>query len=130
MDPSRAAVRHLAGKYFMGHDAVVSDQDRRSDLERVRELSTQLSAAYRTNGVAHLADQYEHMASVASALLASKFDQSMLNNLSAMTPGGPDWLNPKAVDSGALRKPWQDEVAGLDAAHREAALELRVIGHY
>ncbi|MDO8388935.1 MAG: hypothetical protein Q7V57_00475 [Actinomycetota bacterium] len=106
----------------------MSDHDRRSEVERVRELSTQLSAAYRTNGVGHLADQYEYMASVASALLASTSDQPMLNNLSAMTPGGPDWLNPKAADFGALREPWQDEVAVLDAAHREAALELRVIG--
>jgi len=45
-----------------------------------------------------------------------------------MTPGRPDWLNPKAADFDAWREPWQDEVALLDVAHREAALALRVIG--
>lgn len=112
----------------MGHDALVSDYERRSQVERVRELSAQISATYRANGATRLADQYEAMASAASLLLASSFDQSALSNLSAMTPGRPDWLNPKAADFGALREPWQGEVAGLDAAHRDAALDLRVIG--
>jgi hypothetical protein len=38
-------------------------------------------------------------------------------------------LNPKSADFGALREPWQAEMAVVDAAHRDAARDLRVIGN-
>jgi hypothetical protein len=95
----------------------------------VHRLSAQIADVYRSNGVTWIADHYEAMAAAAARLLESGFDQSALSSLSAMAPGRPDWLNPKAVDFGMPREQWQDEIASLDAAHREAALALRVIGN-
>lgn len=99
-----------------------------SQLAIVRRLSAEIADLYRANDAARLADQYTAMALAASELLASGFDQSALSSLSAMTPGRPDWLNAKAADFDARREPWQDEVASLDAEHRSAALNLRVVG--
>jgi hypothetical protein len=107
---------------------MVVASERERQVELVRRLSTQIAGLYRANEAAWLADQYASMAAAASEVLASGFDQSALNSLSAMTPGPPDWLNAKAADFGAMRAAWQDEVALLDPQHRAAALGLRVVG--
>jgi hypothetical protein len=42
-------------------------------------------------------------------------------------PSGPDWLNPRALNYGVMRKPFQGEVVRLHPLASGAASDLRTV---
>src|SRR5690242_452284 len=90
-----------------------SDDERRQQLSQLARLCSTISEALRSHGEAWPASLFAERAERANRLLAEGWDRTSLTDVSAQFPAGPDWLNPKAVDFGAPRKSWQDDVAAL-----------------
>ena len=107
-----------------------SDDERRQQLERLAGLSSAMSEALSLHGESWPASMFADRAELANRLLRAGWDREALTNLSAQFPACPDWLNPKAVDFGAPREPWQDEVAALHSRASRVALELRAVATY
>ncbi len=69
---------------------------------------------------------YEAVAEEAHRLFTTRTtSREDLHRLSRALPEAPEWLNPKAVDSGLPTEPWQQKVAPLHRRARELALSLR-----
>ena len=107
-----------------------SDDERREQLGQLAGLCSALAAALTSHGDSWQASMFAGRAELANRLLRAGWDREALTTLSAQFPAGPDWLNPKAVDFGAPREPWQDEVAALHAQASRVALEVRAVATY
>lgn len=107
-----------------------SDEDRRRQLGELGDLCSSIAEALRTNGDTRSASAFEERTQLAQRCLASGWDQRSLNDIGARFPSGPDWLNPKAVDFGSPREPWQEEVAVLHARASRLALAVRAVATF
>jgi hypothetical protein len=72
-------------------------------------------------------EQFRARAEAAQHLLSAGFARQDLNDVGGQFPTGPWWLNPKALDSGSPREPWQEEVATLHAEASTTATDLRAV---
>lgn len=102
-----------------------SDAERRRQLGGLAGLCSSIAQALREHGETWSASAFEERAQLAQHCRTSGWDQQSLNQVGARFPTGPDWLNPKAVDFGRPREPWQEEVADLHARASRLALAVR-----
>ena len=107
-----------------------SDDERRHQLTQLAGLCSTISQALRAHGETWPASKFEERAELANRLVAAGWNRDSLTEASAQFPSGPGWLNPKGVDFGAPREPWQEEVAALHAQAARLALELRAVATY
>jgi hypothetical protein len=91
----------------------LTPEDREAQLCDLELLCDRIADLLAEHGDTYNADLIGARADGARELQATGYSQSELNELAGGFPSGPDWLNPKALDYGAPRKPWQDEVARL-----------------
>lgn len=91
--------------------------------ECCREIAEELA---RHPEEASRARSYEALADEAHRLFATRTtSREDLHALSRALPEAPEWLNPKAIDSGLPTERWQDRVGPLDERACELALSLR-----
>jgi hypothetical protein len=96
------------------HEFTPEDREARlCDLELLCDRIADLLAEH---GDTYNAELIRARADRARELQARSYTQAKLNELAGAFPTGPDWLNPKALDYGEHRKPWQNEVARLHAS--------------
>jgi hypothetical protein len=105
------------------------DLDRREQLLRCAGLGTELADLHARHDHPTAA-AYRAMSDEAQALLDDGFDADQLRRLARLLPGAPDWMNPKAIDSGLPVQPWQPDAADLRARLADVALELRATARY
>ena len=82
---------------------------------------------FRANGDSRSADMYEGLANGAAHLLCDGYTQDDLNELSALMPASPAWLDPRAADFDMHRGTWQVDLGPVVAKCRRTAVELRTL---
>lgn len=102
-----------------------SKSEREAQLARFETLCSKLADLYAVNGETYEAAAFAERAHRAAALQTAGWSQSDLNELGGQFPDGGWWLNPKDVDYGAPRLPWQHEVARLHPRAKATADDLR-----
>lgn len=94
--------------------------------ESCRELAEILS---RHPQASSRAGSYEALAEEADRLIKTRTpSRDDLHRLSRALPEAPEWLNPKAVDSGLPTERWQKKFGRIHTRTRELALWLRAVG--
>lgn len=106
------------------------DDERRRQVEELAKLCWSLAEILRAHGEEWPASMFAERAQAADRLIADGWDQAALTDLGARFPEGVEWLNPKAVDYGAARQPWQEEVAAIHAKARRLALDVRAVATF
>ena len=120
----------LASRSRRGQSARVAERpkDHARELESVQTLGRQLSDLFDAHSMGWFASAYAAIATAAATCLSDGYDQADLNELTAMTPARPEWLDPRAPAYNLRREPWMEEAAQLEHEFRRATLSLRVIG--
>jgi hypothetical protein len=99
---------------------------------RVRQLQTaaalaeELAETYRLGDDGALQAGYSRYGGKSRVLAAQSFSQADLNEAASRVPGGPSWLDPRAM--GAALSGHRSVVAGLDSEFRDAVHLLSVVG--
>lgn len=106
-----------------------TENDRLEQLSEFGECCLELAKILsRHPREAGRAEGYEALAEEASRLLATKTtDRDDLHRLSRALPDAPEWLNPKAVDSGLPTEHWHEKFGRVHSRARELALSLRAV---
>ena len=104
----------------------MTSEDRRAQLTEFESLCSQLAKTFEQNGDRLSAEAFGIKARHAARLIDEGFNQAELNELGGQLPV-TTWLNPKAVDFGAPRLPWQDDVAELRSRAQDVAWSLRAV---
>ena len=106
-----------------------TEDDRLAQLREFGECCLELAEIFaRHPREAWRAGSYEALANEALRLFTTRTTtRDDLHALSRALPEAPDWLNPKAVDSGLPTEQWQARVAPLHGRARELALQLRAV---
>ena len=124
---SRTGQSERVRRWWRRTNRGTSREERVRQLEKVRDLASQISDQFRANGDTRSADLYADLGNGAVALLRDGFAQDDLNELSSLMPNDPWWLDPRAADYNAPRAQWQTQVAPVVSACRGAVLDLRII---
>ncbi|MDQ3914559.1 MAG: hypothetical protein M3323_04395 [Actinomycetota bacterium] len=85
-------------------------------------LSRHPREAWRAGSYTALAEEAHHLFTTKTT---SRDD---LHRLSRALPEAPEWLNPKAIDSGLPTERWQKKMGRIHSRARELALSLRAVG--
>ena len=109
-----------------GNERRFTSEDRIAQLTEFESLCSRLTKTFEQNGDRLSAAAFDIKARHAARLIDEGFDQADLNELGGQLPFTM-WLNPKAVDFGAPRLPWQDEVAELHSQAQGVAWNLRAV---
>jgi hypothetical protein len=122
--------RHVAREPGEQSYRSYDEGDHRKQLKRFARVSAELSDMHSRNGDPAAAASYQARSDEAQTLLADGFQHEQLKELALRLPGAPDWMNPKAIDSGLEVEPWQRDAAELRDRLVKAALQLRATGRY
>jgi hypothetical protein len=106
---------------------VFTAEDRVQQLGTLARLCDRLAALFSEHRDDSSAGEYRARAEAARHLLTVGWTRDDLNEFGGRFPRGPEWLNPKALDSGLSREPWQDEVATLHSEAWATVIELRAV---
>jgi hypothetical protein len=106
---------------------VFTAEDRVQQLGTLARLCDRLANLLTEHGERAEGEQFRARAEAAQHLLSAGFARQDLNDVGGQFPTGPWWLNPKALDSGSPREPWQEEVATLHAEASTTATDLRAV---
>ena len=101
--------------------------DRVAQLADLESLSQRMAQAFGAHHEPRAAELMAGKAAHAARLLRDGFTQEDLNELGGEFPDGAWWLNPKALDYGAPRDRWQEEVAELHQHALAVAMDLRSV---
>ena len=117
----------LVRRWWRRSERRTSREERESQLREVRKLASHISEVLKAHGDSRSSDLYAALAEGAALLIRDGFTQQDLNDLSALSPAVPSWLDPRAADFDMHREEWQIGLGPVVADCRRSVIDLRVI---